>query len=116
MRYILNIEMYRLTYVLFQALKLYPGINYKNDWKLINIQIGSKLSDCCLPKSYSSFSCWIKDNDQCASCIDEFIEVLTPRKFGQHVDAAVSRIKKDVPRVLVNLSKSLCISIWLLQN
>jgi hypothetical protein len=24
------------------ALKLMPGLDYKNDWKLINLQIGSK--------------------------------------------------------------------------
>lgn len=68
---------------LIPALKLSPGVNFKKDWKLINVQIGS--------------------NDQCASCIDEFIDVLTPELYGKHVEAAVERIRKNIPNVLVNL-------------
>jgi phospholipase B1 len=52
---------------------------------MINLQIGS--------------------NDQCASCIDTVFPMLTPKKYGEHVTAAVERIRKKVPRVLVNLSK-----------
>ncbi|KAG2233944.1 hypothetical protein INT48_009757 [Thamnidium elegans] len=68
---------------LLPTMRLMPGINYNNDWKLINIQIGS--------------------NDQCASCIDNFIPLLTPELYGKHVTAAIERIRKNVPRVLINL-------------
>lgn len=67
-------------------MKLTPGVNFKNDWKFINLQIGS--------------------NDQCASCIDTVFPLLTPEKYGQHVTAAVERIRKNIPRVIVNLSKA----------
>lgn len=68
-------------------MKLYPGLNYKNDWKLINVQIGS--------------------NDQCASCINSVIPYLTVESYGQHLSAAVERIRNEIPRVIVNLSKVL---------
>ncbi|EPB87680.1 hypothetical protein HMPREF1544_05461 [Mucor circinelloides 1006PhL] len=68
---------------LITAMKLTPGVNFKNDWKFINLQIGS--------------------NDQCASCIDTVFPLLTPEKYGQHVTAAVERIRKNIPRVIVNL-------------
>lgn len=32
-----------LIQTLRTALKLSPGVDFKNDWKLINIQIGSRL-------------------------------------------------------------------------
>ncbi|KAF7721874.1 hypothetical protein EC973_003970 [Apophysomyces ossiformis] len=73
---------HELNYLL-PALKNFPGIKYKTDWKMINIQIGS--------------------NDQCTSCIDKFVDVLTPEKYGEHLDKALARIQKNVPRVLVNL-------------
>lgn len=42
----LNITLYTKTHVytffFLLAMRLMPGINYKNDWKMINIQIGSK--------------------------------------------------------------------------
>lgn len=66
-------------------MKLLPGVNYKNDWKFINVQIGS--------------------NDQCASCINSVIDYLTPERYGEHMTAAVERIRNQIPRVIVNLSK-----------
>ncbi|KAI7904752.1 uncharacterized protein BX663DRAFT_431471 [Cokeromyces recurvatus] len=76
-----NID-HQLDY-LIPAMKLMPGIDFKNDWKLINVQIGS--------------------NDQCASCIDSVIPLLTPTKYGEHITNAVERIRKNIPRVIVNL-------------
>ncbi|KAG0170907.1 hypothetical protein DFQ30_001795 [Apophysomyces sp. BC1015] len=73
---------HELNYLL-PALKNFPGINYKTDWKMINIQIGS--------------------NDQCGSCIDTLVDILTPEKYGSYLDKALSRIHQNVPRVLVNL-------------
>lgn len=61
-----------------------PGVDFENDWKMINMQIGS--------------------NDQCASCIDSVLPLLTPEKYGGHVTDAVERIRTSVPKVLVNLS------------
>ncbi|KAI8092277.1 uncharacterized protein B0P05DRAFT_462375 [Gilbertella persicaria] len=68
---------------LIAAMKLLPGIDYNKDWKLINMQIGS--------------------NDQCASCIDALIPTLTPTLYGKHVTDAIERIRKNIPRVIVNL-------------
>ncbi|KAI9496152.1 hypothetical protein BDB00DRAFT_869786 [Zychaea mexicana] len=56
--------------------------DFENDWKLINIQIGS--------------------NDQCASCGASASDV-TAEKYGQYVSAAVQRIIENVPNVIVNL-------------
>ncbi|KAF7726751.1 hypothetical protein EC973_008439 [Apophysomyces ossiformis] len=73
---------HELDYLL-PALKNFPGIKYQTDWKMINIQIGS--------------------NDQCGSCIDALLDILTPEKYGQHLDKALERIHQNVPRVLINL-------------
>ncbi|KAI8969710.1 hypothetical protein BDB01DRAFT_768090 [Pilobolus umbonatus] len=73
---------YELDY-LIPTMKLLPGASFKNDWKLINVQIGS--------------------NDQCASCIDELIPMLRPELYGKHLEAAVERIRQKIPKVLVNL-------------
>lgn len=59
------------------------GIDFKNDWKMINIQIGS--------------------NDMCGACNTTFMNEVTPVKFGNYVKAAVEKIQKNIPRVLVNL-------------
>ena len=77
---------YTISHPQLIAMKFTPGVNFQNDWKLINLQIGS--------------------NDQCASCIDTVYPLLTPEKYGQHVTAAVERIRKNIPRVIVNLSKT----------
>ncbi|KAG2206528.1 hypothetical protein INT47_008545 [Mucor saturninus] len=75
---------HELDYLL-PAIKNLPGIDYQNDWKLINMQIGS--------------------NDQCASCINALVPLLTPKAYGKHVTDAIERIRTTVPRVLINLSK-----------
>ncbi|KAI9318206.1 hypothetical protein BX666DRAFT_2105389 [Dichotomocladium elegans] len=59
------------------------GENYNNDWKMITIQIGS--------------------NDQCASCNPLLSGEVTADKYGTYVEAAVARIKAEVPKVLVNI-------------
>ncbi|KAG2222312.1 hypothetical protein INT45_001575 [Circinella minor] len=56
--------------------------DFDNDWKLINIQIGS--------------------NDQCASCGKNADDV-TSDKYAGYVSKAVERIVKNVPNVIVNL-------------
>ncbi|KAI8969715.1 hypothetical protein BDB01DRAFT_855575 [Pilobolus umbonatus] len=71
-----------LTYMI-NSMKFMPFVNYNNDWKMINVQIGS--------------------NDQCASCIDEFISLLRPDLYGGYVEAVVERIRRNIPKVLVNL-------------
>lgn len=59
------------------------GIDYKNDWKMINIQIGS--------------------NDICGACNTSYADEVTPEKFGGYVEAAIDRIHTSVPKVVVNL-------------
>lgn len=59
------------------------GIDFENDWKMINIQIGS--------------------NDMCGACNSSYMDEVTPEKFGGYVEAAVERIQANIPHVLVNL-------------
>lgn len=71
---------------LISEMKILPGVDFNNDWKFINVQIGS--------------------NDQCASCIDSVIDYLTVSDYGTHMTAAVERIRNEIPKVIVNLSKN----------
>ncbi|KAG2172290.1 hypothetical protein INT43_004832, partial [Umbelopsis isabellina] len=64
------------------AMATLPGGNFLTDWKLITIQIGS--------------------NDQCSSCNTNNTES-TPQAYGNYVRAAVQKIQKYIPRVIVNL-------------
>ncbi|KAI9263353.1 hypothetical protein BDA99DRAFT_438410 [Phascolomyces articulosus] len=75
---------------LIPRMKEIPDVNFETDWKLITIQIGS--------------------NDQCASCLNPFSGEVTVDKYTGYVEAAVERIKKEVPRVLVNLVGSFNVS------
>lgn len=96
---------HELDYLL-PAIKNLPGIDYQNDWKLINMQIGSEFTyiyknvDVKLNNSSSMIG-----NDQCASCINALVPLLTPKAYGKHVTDAIERIRTTVPRVLINLSK-----------
>jgi phospholipase B1 len=58
-------------------------LDFENDWKMINIQIGS--------------------NDMCGACNSTYMDQVTPEKFGEYVEAAVERIHANIPKVLVNL-------------
>lgn len=58
--------------------------NYNTDWKMITIQIGS--------------------NDQCAACGDE-AQYVTADAYGSYVEAAIERIKSEIPKTVVNLCK-----------
>jgi hypothetical protein len=59
------------------------GIDFENDWKMINIQIGS--------------------NDMCGACNSTYMDEVTPEKYGNYVEAAIAKIQASIPRVLVNL-------------
>ena len=50
------------------------------------------------------------DNDQCASCGNEFSDKVTNEMFGSYMDEAIQRIKDEVPRVLVNVVGSFNVS------
>lgn len=58
--------------------------NYQKDWKLITLQIGS--------------------NDQCASCGSN-AALVTADAYGNYVEAAIQRIKEEIPKTVVNLRK-----------
>ncbi|KAI8139076.1 hypothetical protein BJV82DRAFT_522349 [Fennellomyces sp. T-0311] len=75
---------------LIPRMKEMPEINYETDWKMITIQIGS--------------------NDQCAACLNPFSGEVTVEKYSNYVDAAIARIKKEIPRVLVVLGGSFKVS------
>ncbi|KAI7871370.1 uncharacterized protein EV154DRAFT_431606 [Mucor mucedo] len=68
---------------LLERIRSIEGIDFQNDWKMINIQIGS--------------------NDMCGACNTTFVNEVTPEKFGNYVEAAVEKIQKNIPRALVNL-------------
>lgn len=42
-------------------------------------------------------------NDQCASCVSPFKSEVTAEKWGSYVEAAIERIKTEIPRTVVNL-------------
>ncbi|KAI9272278.1 SGNH hydrolase-type esterase domain-containing protein, partial [Helicostylum pulchrum] len=73
---------HQLDYLL-ERIKFVEGVDYGNDWKMINIQIGS--------------------NDMCGACNSSYINDTTPEVFGNYVEAAVERIRNGIPKVLVNL-------------
>ncbi|KAI7852353.1 hypothetical protein BDC45DRAFT_607521 [Circinella umbellata] len=70
-----------LDYLIPQMKEL-PNVNFANDWKLITIQIGS--------------------NDQCSSCSDDNADV-TADAYAGYVDAAIERIRDEIPKVIVNI-------------
>ncbi|KAI9279302.1 hypothetical protein BY458DRAFT_431822 [Sporodiniella umbellata] len=73
---------HQLNY-LIPEMQAIQGVDMQNDWKMINIQIGS--------------------NDMCSSCSDGYEDVTSPESFGKNVENAVERIIANVPKVLINL-------------
>lgn len=65
-------------------------INFENDWKMINIQIGS--------------------NDMCGACNTSYMDQVTPEKYGEYVDSVVDRIQFSIPKLIVNLLSSFDLS------
>ncbi|KAG1520078.1 hypothetical protein G6F52_008009 [Rhizopus delemar] len=45
----------------------------------------------------------IGSNDQCTSCSNFAAEYATPEAYGKYVEAAVERIRKEIPNTVVNL-------------
>ncbi|CAO3664559.1 unnamed protein product [Rhizopus stolonifer] len=71
---------------LVHRMKSYLSKNdkFEKSWKMITIQIGS--------------------NDQCAACsASDNEKYVKPEIYGQKVEAALQRIQKEIPRVVVNL-------------
>lgn len=64
-------------------MKSMRSIDYENDWKMINIQIGS--------------------NDMCDSCKESYQDRASPERYGEYVEAAVDKIHANIPKVIVNL-------------
>lgn len=48
-----------------------------------------------------------KGNDQCAACGDKNKDNVTPDAFGKYVEAAIQRIQKEIPKVVINLCEFL---------
>ncbi|KAI9477877.1 MAG: hypothetical protein EXX96DRAFT_229104 [Benjaminiella poitrasii] len=74
---------YELDYLIPRMKSYILSTSFANDWKFITIQIGS--------------------NDQCAACKADLAEYVTAEAYGQYVEAAVQRIKAEIPKVVVNL-------------
>ncbi|KAL1928427.1 hypothetical protein VTP01DRAFT_2783 [Rhizomucor pusillus] len=67
---------------LIKTMKRNPSIDFENDWKMIVLNIGN--------------------NDQCATC-SLWKNDVTPEKYKQYVEAAISRIKAEIPRTVVQI-------------
>ncbi|KAL7314360.1 hypothetical protein PS15m_005943 [Mucor circinelloides] len=80
---------HELDYLIPQMM-LMEGVDFQNDWKMINIQIGS--------------------NDMCGACNSSYMDEVTPEKFGGYVEAAIERIHDNIPNVLVNLISTFNVS------
>jgi hypothetical protein len=64
-------------------------------WKLINFQIGY--------------------NDLCRYCDEKYKQYATPAVFEQNIENAILRVKKSIPRSILNISKlELCSFFFLL--
>ncbi|KAF7722980.1 hypothetical protein EC973_002450 [Apophysomyces ossiformis] len=70
--------------LLMNAISYYPDVDFGNDWKLVNILIGYL--------------------DVCSSCKPEFYKDHTPEVFESLLSNALSRLRKELPKTLVNLS------------
>ncbi|KAI7871362.1 SGNH hydrolase-type esterase domain-containing protein [Mucor mucedo] len=80
---------YELDY-LIESMQNIQGIDFENDWKMINIQIGS--------------------NDMCGACNTSYVNEVTPEKYGGYIEAAIDRIHASVPNVIVNLISTFNVS------
>lgn len=80
---------HELDYLIPEMMSM-EGIDFQNDWKMINIQIGS--------------------NDMCGACNSSYMDEVTPEKFTGHVEAAIKRIHDNIPNVLVNLISTFNVS------
>ncbi|KAI7892132.1 uncharacterized protein EV154DRAFT_505727 [Mucor mucedo] len=103
---------YELDYLIPRMKAYYIfSSSFKNDWKMITINIGT--------------------NDQCSSCSSESEAYTTPEAYGKYVEAAILRIQKEIPKVVVNLlgtfkvsgifplsakNKSYCVKNGILEN
>ncbi|KAG2210295.1 hypothetical protein INT47_003280 [Mucor saturninus] len=74
---------YELDYLIPRMKAYILSTSYKNDWKMVTIQIGS--------------------NDQCASCNPEMQSYTTADAYGKYVEDAILRIKAEIPKVVINL-------------
>ncbi|CAO3607775.1 unnamed protein product [Cunninghamella echinulata] len=68
---------------LVARMNTFAGIDVKNDWKMITIQIGS--------------------NDQCSYCNTTHKDKVTPDSYGANIEAAIQTIQSKIPKTLVNL-------------
>ncbi|KAK4515678.1 pre-rRNA processing protein [Mucor velutinosus] len=59
------------------------NLNAKNEWKMINIHIGS--------------------NEMCQSCDSKLTNLTTPEVYAREIENAVQRIKRSIPKTFVNL-------------
>ncbi|CAO3636065.1 unnamed protein product [Mucor hiemalis] len=74
---------FQLDYLIQRMKSYFFGLSFKNDWKMITLNIGS--------------------NDQCAACKSAIMDKTTPEVYGAYVEAAIERIQKEIPNVVVNL-------------
>ncbi|KAJ3286672.1 hypothetical protein HK104_008918 [Borealophlyctis nickersoniae] len=73
-------------------MKQTKGLDYNRDWKLMNIFIGS--------------------NDACLGCLDG-ISMPNPDQYEQMMRALFTKIRKQVPRVVVNVMQQFNVSqVW----
>ncbi|KAI8876826.1 hypothetical protein K501DRAFT_199541 [Backusella circina FSU 941] len=74
---------YELDYLIPRMKLLISDSDFQNVWKMVTIQIGS--------------------NDQCASCGADYASNVTANAYSGYVEAAIERIKENMPKTVVNL-------------
>ncbi|KAI8140109.1 hypothetical protein BJV82DRAFT_650928 [Fennellomyces sp. T-0311] len=78
-----------LDYLIPQMKKL-TGLRYTKDWKMIIIQIGN--------------------NDMCYSCNSRYNQQFGADKYYTRLDQAIDRIRREIPRTIVNIVGSVKLS------
>ncbi|KAI8971232.1 hypothetical protein BDB01DRAFT_811815 [Pilobolus umbonatus] len=81
---------HQLDYLIPRMKSYFFRVNYNNDWKLINIQIGS--------------------NDQCSSCEGHYGHITLPDSYGRYLEEAILRIRDEIPKVVINLVSNFRVS------
>ncbi|KAI9276363.1 hypothetical protein BY458DRAFT_433579 [Sporodiniella umbellata] len=66
-----------------KAMRMIPGIDYENDWKMITVQIGGL--------------------DQCQACYPIMKEKFSTDNYGKNIEIMLEYVRNNIPRTVVNL-------------
>jgi phospholipase B1 len=104
--YVIHDCIYLHIFILFLGMKsLISKSDIQNVWKMVTIQIGSKSNICNCYLFLLKPSISFVGNDQCASCGADYASNVTADAYSGYVEAAIERIKANMPKTVVNLRK-----------